>query len=329
MKPHLPLRVVRASLATVAALSLGLTALPQSAFADSPPAESVEVRLKRLEGELRAVQRKVFPEGAGRTFAPEIAPADNGGNGGPAPAPAASASMVNDLAMRIDAVEAQLKALTASTEQEQDKIAKLDERVTALETKPAAAPVPPPVDPAAVAPAAPADAKAGKAAGKGAPTAPPAPNVAPIAAPSPERQAAVAAIQKPSSEDPAEDTYTYGYRLWEAKFYPEAEQVLAAFVQQYPSHKRLSYARNLLGRTYLDDNKPGAAAQWFLQNYKADPQGDRAADSLLFLGVAMNRLKETKRACVALAEFRQTYADQLNGRLKTPYDALNKSVTCN
>ena len=137
------------------------------------------------------------------------------------------------------------------------------------------------------------------------------------------------AIEKPSTDDKGEDEYSYGYRLWEAKFFPEAQQQLLRVVQQYPRHSRISYARNLLGRAYLDDGKPGTAAQYFLQNYQADRKGDRAADSLLYLGVAMSRLKEEKRACVAFAEFRQTYPTELAGRLKSQYEAATKPVACN
>jgi len=38
---------------------------------------------------------------------------------------------------------------------------------------------------------------------------------------------------------------------------PVAQQQLLRVVQQYPRHARISYARNLLGRAYLDDGKPG------------------------------------------------------------------------
>ena len=175
-------------------------------------------------------------------------------------------------------------------------------------TKPVAAPIP------ATAPAA----------TKPAPTPAPKP-----ASPSADRIAAVEAIAKPSTGDAGEDEYSYGYRLWEAKFFPEAQQQLTRYVQGYPKHKRISFARNLLGRAYLDDNKPGTAAQWFLQNYQADKQGERAADSLLYLGVAMAKLKETKRACVAFAEFRNVYPTEAAGRLKAQLDAATKAVTCN
>jgi TolA-binding protein len=85
----------------------------------------------------------------------------------------------------------------------------------------------------------------------------------------------------------------------------------------------------LLGRAYLDDGKPGTAAPYFVQNYQANPRGDRAADSLLYLSVAMTRLKETKRACVALREFKQVYLLEAIGRLKSQYDAASQAVTCN
>ena len=147
--------------------------------------------------------------------------------------------------------------------------------------------------------------------------------------PSPDRVAAVRAIEKPSSDDKGEDEYGYGYRLWEAKFFPEAQQQLLRVIQQYPKHKRISYARNLLGRAYLDDGKPGTAAPYFVQNYQANPKGERAPDSLLYLGVAMTRLKETKRACVALGEFKQVYPLDAVGRLKSQFDAASKTVTCN
>ena len=42
----------------------------------------------------------------------------------------------------------------------------------------------------------------------------------------------------------------------------------------------------------------------------------------------MTRLKEPKRACVVIDEFRQTYPTELDGRLKGQFDALSKMVTC-
>jgi hypothetical protein len=60
------------------------------------------------------------------------------------------------------------------------------------------------------------------------------------AAPPASRVAAVRAIEKPQTNDPADDEYSYGFRLWEAKFYPEARQQLKMFVDKYPRHSRVS-----------------------------------------------------------------------------------------
>ncbi|OYU36600.1 MAG: hypothetical protein CFE35_04825 [Novosphingobium sp. PASSN1] len=309
---------VRAGSAMALTLAgLSATLLPfgtfPSAYAQTAP-ESTDVRLRRIEAELRAVQRKVFPDGAGKTFAPEItAPGSEATTSAPTP------TAVTDLLTRMDAVEAQLQRLTAASEENQNHLAKLEARLAALEV--AGSPTPSAV-PAAVQPPAASPAVA-------APAAVPEPPKAAKPVPKPDRVAAVMAVEKPSTDDKGEDDYTYGYRLWEAKFFPEAQQQLLRVVQQYPRHTRISYARNLLGRAYLDDGKPGTAAQYFLQNYQADRKGDRAADSLLYLGVAMGRLKEEKRACVAFAEFRQTYPAELVGRLKSQYEAATKPVTCN
>jgi TolA-binding protein len=290
--------------------------------------ETTDTRLRRIEAELRAVQRKVFPDGAGKTFGPEI---ETPANTAPTAVPATTA--VTDLLTRMDAVEAQMQRLTAASEESQNHLSKLDARMAALEVAASTATTAASVG--ASQPAATASVAAQVPLAE--PTKPTAkPGTKPSAKtetgrsdPPADRVAAVMAIEKPSSDDKGEDEYTYGYRLWEAKFFPEAEQQLLRVVQQFPRHARISYARNLLGRSYLDDGKPGTAAQYFLQNYQVDRKGDRAADSLLYLGVAMSRLKEEKRACVAFGEFRQTYPNELAGRLKSQYEAAVKPVTCN
>ena len=320
--------VMALALAAVPATLLPVGPSLPLAFAQAVP-ESTDVRLRRIEAELRAVQRKVFPDGAGKAFAPEITSPASDAPASAAPTPTA----VTDLLTRMDAVESQLQRLTAASEENQNHVAKLEARLAALET-------PTPADgtvatttvqssvasPVAVMPVVTAEApKPVKVAPKPATLKP---DVAKSEA-SPGRVAAVMAVERPSTDDKGEDEYTYGYRLWEGKFFPEAQQQLLRVVQQYPRHARISYARNLLGRAYLDDGKPGTAAQYFLQNYQSDRKGDRAADSLLYLGVAMSRLKEEKRACVAFAEFRQTYPSEMEGRLKSQYEAATKPVTCN
>ena len=297
-------------------LALGGSALAAApAFGQNEP----EARIKRLEAEVRALQRKVFPGGDGRYFEPEIAPR------GPstatvAPSPT-SGSQVADLLGRIDTLEGALARTTAQYEENVNRVAKLEARLAALEASGTpsvsasmdANPSTGTTRPASITGSLSANTAAMTGGGR-----PPA-----------ERLAAVAAIEKPVSTDKGEDDYLYGYRLWEAKFFPEAAQQLKATVDKYPKHTRISYSRNLLGRAYLDDGKPGTAAQVFLQNYQADKRGDRAPDSLLYLAVAMTKLKETQRACVALAEFAEAYPAEAAGRLAGQYGAAKSAVKCN
>ena len=267
---------------------------------------------------MRALQRKVFPGGDGKFFEPEIKPATPT----PTPVPGQPASTpVSDMLLRIDAVEGQLRQLTSQVEQNTNRINQLEARLAAGAP---AAPVPGALPPATSQPQPlPASPVSG-------PTPAPAPVAATPrpAAPSNSRIEAVRAIVKPQTGDAADDEYSYGFRLWEAKFYPEAQQQLKLYLEKYPKHSRSSWGRNLLGRAYLDDGNALEAAKWFVQNYQTDKRGDRAPDSLLYLAVSMKQLKDSKRACIALAEFSETYAAEAAGRLKGTYDATRSGLKC-
>lgn len=295
-------------------------------------AQDDEARIRRLESEIRALQRAVFPGGDGRYFAPEVATS---------PGPQAqtvgtpSNSALTDVLARLDALEAQLARMTAREEENANDIAqlqaRLDQAIAAAEAGQIGAtavaqpsgPIPLP----SLSPGSPSSSSA-------TPTPSPAParasTPAPAAAatPSAARVAAVQAIAKPATEDAGDDEYTYGYRLWEAGYYPEARQQLALFIEKYPSHSRVSYGRNLLGRSFLDDGQPREAATHFFENYQKDKNGARAADSLLFLSEAMVAIGDTNRACIALAEFSETYPALATGRLKEQYDRDRSKVTC-
>lgn len=332
--PTLRLRFARTLLAAAA-----LAAVPVAAGAQDAAAE--EARLRKIEAEVRALQRKVFPGGDGRFFEPQIAPgtqapADGGQVMGVIP-PATTA--VSDILVRLDALEAQLQSLTARSEEQANTIAQLELRLAALEAgaapAAAAAPMVAAAAPVTTAPAAQPATRPATPAARPATTAPaaaaattPARPAPAAASPSAERLAAVQAIAKPQTADAGDDEYSYGFRLWSAGFYPEARQQLTKFVEQYPTHARISFGRNLLGRAFLDDKLPEEAARWFLKNYQSDKNGARAADSLLYLGNSMIAMKDTKRACIALAEFAETYPLIASGRLATEYQAARASVKC-
>lgn len=300
------------------ALSCKLTASAAILALSAPVlAQSVDVRVDRLEKEMRAVQRKVFPAGA--PIEAEITrPAT------PAPTVGTPASTpVSDLMARVTALESQLAALTGATEENAYKLKQLEEsfnrykaetepRLLAADPAPSPAATPAPFTPAPT----PAPAAAKPAPAKPAPAKPtPAPTPA-AAAPSDARKTAVAAIERPDTGDAAADAYSYGFRLWDAKFYPEAQAQLKATVDKYGDSSVASRANNLLGRAYLDDGKPALASVAFYENYQKRPRGDRAADSLTYLGEALIQLKKPADACKVYAELEQVYGEGLSSTLR-------------
>lgn len=276
-----------------AALMLALPIAAQDA--------NIDGRVGKLEKEMRAVQRQVFPNGAGKFLEPDIQSPN-------APKPTSSSSTATaDLLARVDALETQLATLTGQVEQQGNAARSMDTRLKALEAQWKAQ-----AEPIANATPSPVAATPTPNAAKPKPATVP---VATTAKPSAARTAAVAAIEKPSSGDGFEDGYSYGYRLWEAKFYPEAQGTLEETVTKYPKHKRASFARNLLGRAWLDDKKPATAVKVFYDNYKNDPRGERAPESLFFLGSALTDLGKTAEACEAYGELAKAYPDAASGRL--------------
>ena len=308
-----------------------------TALLPGPAAAQDDARLRRIESEIKALQRAVFPGGDGRYFTPEVdtsqpQPPQNPAVGTP------SSTALTDMLARLDALEAQLARLTARSEENANQLTQLEAQLKEMREGPApanVAVVPPPTGviqlPASTRPpaATPVSAPAPTTPRAAAPTTAraAAPTTA-AARPSAARLAAVQAIAKPATDDPGDDEYSYAYRLWEAGYFPEARQQLSLYLQKYPSHARVSYGRNLLGRAFLDDGQPREAATHFLENYQKDKNGARAGDSLLFLSEAMVGIGDTNRACIALAEFSETYPALATGRLKEQYDRDRSKVTC-
>ncbi len=283
---------------------------------------NVEGRVVKLEKEMKAVQRKVFPDGAGKFFEADIQPEGTKSTSAGAP----SSSAVTDLISRVDALETQLATLTGQVETQGAGMKAMEDRLKALEGQ---------VKTLSAAPAstsvAEVDTKVVTTPAKVAPVSKPATTTTkPVAAPKPTaaRTAAVAAIGRPATGDAFEDGYSYGYRLWEAKFYPEAQVQLQEVVSKHPKHKRASFARNLLGRAWLDDGKPATAVKIFYDNYKNDPKGERAPESLYFLGDALSDLGKAAEACEAYSQLASAYPSEASGRLASRLAEGRKKAKC-
>jgi TolA-binding protein len=118
------------------------------------------------------------------------------------------------------------------------------------------------------------------------------------------------------ASDPGEDAYTEGFKLWEAGNYDQAISSLRAFTSAYPKHRRVSYANNLIGRALLDKGDARGAAETLLANYRTNPAGERAPDSLLYLGQALLKLGQPGQACKAYQELDAVYGAKIRPDLK-------------
>ena len=263
---------------------IGACAMP--AFAQTR--DSADRRIDRLEQELRAVQRRVFPDGRSQSVDPEIDPARPGTT-----EPGISGDALNNLIERVDGLEVQLRALTAQIEEQGNRnrqleqeigrlrsdlggrIERLEQQTGAVAGPPERVTAPPPSRPTRRETPAPSD-----------PVPPP---------------------LETGGVDPAEEAYNAGFRLWEARRFGEAQTALEASATRHAGSRWVSWMRNLAGRAYLDENRPATAARIFLANYQENPRGERAADSLYFLGQSLTRLDRRAEACRVYDELAQVY----------------------
>ena len=286
-------------------LAAGLALSPAAAVAQRPP-PSPEQRIDRLERQVNEMQRRVFPKGK---------PADTAGFSDD---PAATQSSVLSLDQRLDALERQMADMLRQTEENGNRLRSLeagigqlksdqDQRIQAIEQRmneaAAAAAAAPTVtgdaNPPAAAPVKPKPKQTQPKSAEAGPAAP----------------VTETATVEPAS-DPGEDAYTQGFHQWEAGKYDDAISTLKSFVAAYPKHRRASYANNLIGRALLDKGQPRDAATALLANYRNNPGGDRAPDSLFYLGQALMKLGQPAQACRAYSELDAVYGAKVRPDLK-------------
>ena len=286
---------------------VALTVLALSPAAAQRRPATPEQRIDRLERQVRQVQRQVFPKGQ---------PADTAGFSDD---PAATQDSVNGLNGRLDAVERQLADILRQSEENGNRVAQMeaevarlradqDRRLRALET----APAPTEAD----------ETQGDQPEQTGSP-------------PPPSRPKIERAETKPAStpttaigSDPAEVAYDEGYQLWTAGKYDAAIKSLQAMAKKYPDHRRASWAYNLAGRAQLDKGQPRAAAETLLANYRRDPKGERAQDSLFYLGQSLVKLGQPGQACKAYAELEDVYGSSLRAPLKAALPGAKTEARC-
>ena len=262
-----------------------------------------EQRIDRLEKQVRQVQGRIFPKGQ---------PVDTAGF---SDEPAATQASVTALITRLDGVERQLAEMTRSSEENGNRIAVMEadlarlradqeRRLRALETAPAAT----------------TSETGGATTDSDVP--PPSRPIVENGRPDPAGDPVL------STESAAEAAYDKGFQLWNARQYDQAIAALDGMIKHYPGHRRVSWAHNLAGRALLDKGQPRAAAERLLANYRRDPKGERAQDSLFYLGQALVKLGQPGQACKAYAELDDVYGATLRAPLRKDWPAAKSAAKC-
>lgn len=148
-----------------------------------------------------------------------------------------------------------------------------------------------------------------------------------------------AVIQAPASDavntvalDPAaqgetpESLYERSNESLLRRQYGEAEAGFTTFLQKYPDHSLAGSAQYWLGETYYVQGDFKSAAAHFLRGYKTYPKSRRAPDSLLKLGISLNRLGQGEQACAALSAVNSEYPKAVDARKRA--QAESKRAGC-
>lgn len=273
---------------SIVALSL-LIATPAAAQRQPTPDQRVE----RLERQVRQLQGRIFPGGQPVSTA------------GLSDDPAASQVVVTALSNRLDSIERQLGAIQQGVEASNGRTAALEAELARLRSD--------------------YDARLrtierGRASAGGAPVLTQVPPLPQAVATTPAATGNV--------EADGEAAYDVGYQLWTQKRYDQAITALRAMTSSFPGHRRVSWANNLAGRALLDKGEPRAAAEALLANYRGNPRGERAADSLFYLGQALTALKQNTQACKAYEELEAVYGTGMRAELRSLLPAAKSRAGC-
>ena len=120
--------------------------------------------------------------------------------------------------------------------------------------------------------------------------------------------AAGAAVALPAGSEM--DQYNYAFSLLRKADYDGAETAFNEFITLHPDSQLSGNAYYWLGETYYVRTRYNDAAIAFLKGYQRFPNGDKAPDNLLKLGMSLARLDNKKaEACATFGELKAKFPD--------------------
>jgi tol-pal system protein YbgF len=325
-----------------------LLLLPLLGLLASGPAVAQDVRalvdrLDRLQRDVDTLQRQVYRGQAPPPSSPSAAPSAPAGEGLPVAA-------INRFETRISQLEETLRELTGkieeisyANEQTRRQLEKLagdvDVRFQQLEQGRGAPPqAAAPTAPASQQASAPAAASQSGTLGSMTQTqlqanAPVPPAAATPAGGAPARPAASPqqAARPPAAailpDGSPEDQYKFAFNILLQNDYDQAERAFRAYIDKHPNDARTENARYWLAETYYVRDKFEPASTAFAEAYQKAPNGQKAPDNLLKLGMSLGRLNKPREACATFDRLAQQFPNAA-GTIKSRAQAEKQRLNC-
>lgn len=336
------------------ALAVAVSMTPVAAGAQNTGMQELLNRVERLQREISTLQRQVYK---GEAPPPAVAPTPLS-----AGQPVSDPRGAGRNSIRISQLEGELQRLTGRieqidfrTQQIQLRLEKLvsdmDQRLSALEGGTVASPMaandapaprnappnvglmlrppPPPANPRSAVPGAPPGVL-GTIPKNLAVSAPRDPATVAPQSPNPAAPAVTASVA-PQSVLPAgtpQAQYDYALSLMlKQQDFAKAETALKAFIEKHPKDKLTGNAHYWLGETYYVRKSYQDAAFAFAEGFQKFSNNNKAPDSLLKLGMSLERLKKPREACTAYSRLLSTFP-QAAPRLKARVQREQRQAKC-
>lgn len=274
-------------------------------------------RLNRMENEIQTLNRALYK-----------------GEAPPVPSAPVSSQQDDQLLLRVQQMEADLRGLTGRVEQQTYEIDQLKQQVEAMNYQMQQASR---REPTLIVPQSPdmmrpdesaqhAD-NSGLMADEMAPTeergseatseAPPQPN---------QKGMRTATPELPDGSDPTA-LYEASYNKIKTNDYESAEAGFSDFIKRYPDHKLTANAYYWLGESYYVRGQFDKATRTFAQSYQKFPKGPKGPDNLLKLGLSLAAEGKNKDACIALNQLGKEYTTAAPDIMATA-DAQRQKLGC-
>ena len=130
-----------------------------------------------------------------------------------------------------------------------------------------------------------------------------------------------AGVEAVSLQETPDDLFMKSEKALLQLQYGDAQTGFKEFLAKYPDHNLAGSAQYKLGETYYAQQDYSDAAQNYLTGYKQFPKSRRAADSLLKLGLSLNKLGQKEQGCAALGSVGSEFpkAVEANKRAQAEY----------